>query len=300
MTRLEAIAHTVDTVKPSIEIQEKTLERRNGLVMDTSPIRLEILGGRKLFMNRLVFAFGKRRLAGCSTLPVVFIYMNVLLLLLGALPVPSYAVGRNQDQQKEPLGSLTGVGEVYLNDALSMGDSTIFSGDRVRTGPTGTATFTISGKGTLKISPQSQIVFSGAYQFTADLEAGTIVLNTNTGPNGLTLRIGNYVVVSYSRKQPASLRVTRAPDGSVQVSCLDGTAGVLTLEGQVGQFLQAGQSINISASSHFTSSSASTAKSAEHGHKGWVLLGLGGAGAAAATALLLRGGAAQSISPSGP
>jgi len=170
-------------------------------------------------MNRLVFGFGNGRVAGRSTLPIAFIYMNLLLLLLVALPIPSYAVGRNQDQQKEPLGSLTGVGEVYLNDALSMGDSTIFSGDRVRTGPTGTATFTISGKGTLKISPQSQIVFSGAYQFTADLEAGTIVLNTNTGPNGLTVRIGNYVVVSYSRKQPASLRVTRARDGSVQVSC---------------------------------------------------------------------------------
>jgi hypothetical protein len=294
------MAHTVDTAKPSIEIQEKTLERRNRLVMDTSPSRLEILGGRKLFMNRLVFGFGNGRVAGRSTLPIAFIYMNLLLLLLVALPIPSYALGRKQDQQKEPLGSLTGVGEVYLNEALSMGESTVFSGDRVRTGPTGTATFTISGKGTLKISPQSQIVFSGAYQFTADLEAGTIVLNTNTGPNGLTVRIGNYVVVSYSRKQPASLRVTRARDGSVQVSCLDGTAGVLTLEGQVGQFLQAGQSTNISASSYFASSPASTVNPAEHSHKGWLLLGLGGGGAAAAAALLLRGGAAQSISPSGP
>jgi hypothetical protein len=298
--RLETIADTVDTVKALIEIQEKTLERRTGLVMDTLRTRLEILGGRAQFMKRLVLAFGNRRLAGCSTLPVAFIHVN-LLLFLSAIPIPSYALGRKQDQQKEPLGSLTGVGQVYLNDAPAMGEFTIFSGDRVRTGPTGTATFTISGKGTLKISPQSQIVFSGAYQFTADLEAGTIVLNTNSGPNGLTLRIGNYVVVSNSRKQLASLRVTRAPDGSVQVSCLDGTAGVLTLEGQVGQFLQAGQSINISASSYFSPSSASsTVKSAENSHKGWLLLGLGGGGAAAAAALLLRGGSAQSISPSGP
>jgi hypothetical protein len=251
-------------------------------------------------MNRLFLAFGNRRLAGCLTLPVVFIYMNLLLLLLSALPIPSYAFGPRQEQQKEPLGSLTGVGEVYLNEAPAMGESTIFSGDRVRTGAAGDATFTMSGKGTLKISPQSQIVFSGAYQFTADLESGTIVLNTNSGPNGLTLRIGNYVVVSYSRKQPASLRVTRTSDGSVLVTCLDGTAGVLTLEGQVGQFLQAGQSLNVSPSSYSAFSSASTVKSAEHSHKGWLLLGLGGAGAAAASALLLRGGAAQSISPSGP
>src|SRR5258706_15218814 len=122
------------------------------------------------------------------------------------------------------------------------GESTIFSGDRIRTAMTGAATFAMSGKGTLKISPQSQVLFSGNYQFAAELEAGTIVLNTIAGPNGLTLRIGNYVVVSYSRKQSATLQITRAPDGSVAGSFLDGTAGVLTLEGKGGPVLQAGQS----------------------------------------------------------
>src|SRR5467141_157512 len=99
-----------------IEIQEKTLQRHAGLVMDTSYVRLEILSGRKQAMNRLVLAFGNRRLAGCSTLPVVVISMNLLLLLLSVLPIPSYALGPRQQQQKEPLGSLTGVGEVYLNE----------------------------------------------------------------------------------------------------------------------------------------------------------------------------------------
>jgi len=94
----------------------------------------------------------------------------------------------------------------------------------------------MGGKGTLKISPRSQVLFSGNYQFTADLEAGTIVLNTITGPNGLTLRIGNYVVVSYSRKQAATLKVTRAPDGSVQVSCLDGTAEFSRWRARWGSF----------------------------------------------------------------
>jgi hypothetical protein len=228
------------------------------------------------------------------------IHLNIFFLLLYALPVPSYARGSQQEQSRVPLGSLTGVGEVYLNDSLATGASTIFSGDNIRTGETGTATFEMGGKGSLKISPQSQVVFSGNYQFTAELGAGTIILNTFSGPNGLTLRIGNYVVVSYSRKQPATLKVTRTRNGSVQVSCLDGTAGVLTLEGQVGQLLQAGQAMNVSASSYLSSNTPVGRTSSGSFHKGWLLLGLAGAGAAAASALLMHGGAAQSISPSGP
>jgi hypothetical protein len=158
----------------------------------------------------------------------------------------------------------------------------------------------MSGKGTLKISPLSQVVFSGNYQFTAELEAGTIVLNTITGSNGLTLRIGNYVVVSYSRKQSTTLQVTRAPDGSVTVSCVDGTAGVLTLEGKVGQFLQTGQSMNVSSNSNLSPYSSATKESGKNFHTGWLLLSVAGAGAAAASALLIHGGAAQPISPSAP
>ncbi len=157
----------------------------------------------------------------------------------------------------------------------------------------------MSGKGTLKISPLSQVVFTGDYQFSASLEAGTIVLNTITGPKGLTMRIGNRVVVPYTRQRSATLQVTRAPDGSVHVACLDGTAGVLTLEGNVGQFLQAGQSMSISARSDFSSVSSSPKENGPNFHPGWLLLGLAGAGAAAAAGLL-RGGTVQSISPSAP
>jgi len=251
-------------------------------------------------MSPLTLERREKRRPKSSAVAVTLINLNLLLLLFYAVPIPSYGRGRQQEQSREPLGSLTGVGEVYLNDSPATGESTIFSGDRIRTAETGAATFSMGGKGTLKISPRSQVVFSGNYQFTADLEAGTIVLNTITGPNGLTLRIGNYVVVSYSRKQAATLKVTRTPDGSVQVSCLDGTAGVLTLEGQVGQFLQAGQSMNVSASSSLEPFSSPTNKSGPNFHTGWILLGVAGAGAAAASALLIHGGAAQSISPSGP
>lgn len=232
-----------------------------------------------------------------STAAVALINVNLLLLIFYVFPIPSYCRGARQEQQpKEALGSLTSVGEVYVNDDPAARESTIFSGDRIRTGEVGAASFVMSGKGTLKIAPQSQVLFSGNNQFTADLEAGTIALTTISGPNGLSLRIGNYVVVSYSRQRSTTLEVNRAPNGSVSVSCVDGSAGVLTLEGQVGQYLQAGQSMTVSASSFL-----SPAKDGGTGaHSGWLLLGLGGAGAAAAIAFLTHGNAGQSVSPSGP
>jgi hypothetical protein len=241
-----------------------------------------------------------KRRAKSLTVAVALINLNLSFLLLYALPIPSYARGPQQEQPREPLGSLTGIGEVYLNDSPALGQSTVFSGDRIRTGKTGAATFAVSGQSTLKIAPVSQVVFSGNYQFTADLEEGTIVLNTNTGPSGLTLRVGNYVVVSYSRNQPATLSVTRTPGGSAVVSCLDGTAGVLTLEGKVGQFLQSGQSTSVSASSFISPFSSPTKVPGDNAHRHWLLLGMAGAGAAAASVLLAHGSAAQSLSPSVP
>jgi len=202
-------------------------------------------------MDPLMLERRERRGAKFSAFAVALTKLNLLLLLLSALPISSYGRGSQQEQSREPLGSLTSVGEVYLNDSSAPSESTIFPGDKVRTGETGTAAFAMSGKGTVKISPLSRVVFSGNYEFTAALEAGTIVLNTITGPKGLTLRIGNNVVVPYTRQKSATLQVTRAPDGSIHVACLDGTAGVLTLDGNVGQFLQAGQSTSISAAIGF-------------------------------------------------
>ncbi len=173
-------------------------------MVDTWSVHVEVFGGRMKSMSPLTLERREKRRPKSSAVAVTLINLNLLLLLFYAVPIPSYGRGRQQEQSREPLGSLTGVGEVYLNDSPATGESTIFSGDRIRTAETGAATFSMGGKGTLKISPRSQVVFSGNYQFTADLEAGTIVLNTITGPNGLTLRIGNYVVVSYSRKQAAT------------------------------------------------------------------------------------------------
>src|SRR5467141_2568750 len=185
---------------------------------------------------------GKSR-SGSLIVPLCFLNLFALLMF----STSGYAHAPRQDQQREPLGSLSSVGEVYVNDSAVPVESTIFSGDRLRTGDAGTATFTVSGKGTLKISPRSEVVFPGTYQFLAELKNGTVVLNSIGGPTGLTLRVGNFVLVPSFRQQSLTTKIERAANGSFEVSCLDGSVGVLTLDAKSGQFLQAGQSLSISA-----------------------------------------------------
>jgi len=228
--------------------------------------------------------------------PLCFLYLFVLL----QFPTSGYPYAVSQEQQRESLGSLSSIGEVYVNDSAAPVESTIFSGDRLRTGESGTATFTVSGKGTLKILPRSEVVFPGNYQFTAELKNGTVVLNSISGPSGITLRVQNFVLVSSIRQQSATTRIEGAANGSFVISCLDGSVGVLTVEGKSGQFLQAGQSLSISAGEILSSVSSAMNTTGHNFHSGWLYLGLGGAAAAAATAGLGRGGGKQSISPSAP
>jgi hypothetical protein len=226
--------------------------------------------------------------------------LGLVLLLLFPFPAQSHSQGASQEQQKESLGSLSSIGEVYVNDAPAPVESTIFSGDRLRTGETGNATFTMSGKGTLKVTPQSEVLFAGSYQFTAELDAGTVVLSSISGPSGVTLRIGNFVIVSSIRQQSATSQIDRTADGSFRVSCLNGSVGVLTLDGKAGQFLQAGQSLRISAQNQLSPFSSAARAPSQALHSSWLYLGLGGAGAAAAAAAFGHGGGKQSISPSTP
>jgi ferric-dicitrate binding protein FerR (iron transport regulator) len=228
--------------------------------------------------------------------PLRLLYLFVLL----QVPASGYTQAVPQEQQREPLGSLSSIGEVYVNSSAAPVESTIFPGDRVRTGETGTATFTVSGKGTLKISPRSEVVFPGSYQFTAELKSGTVVLNSISGPSGITLRVENFVLVSSVRQQSAATRIEGAANGSFLVSCLDGSVGVLTMESKSGQFLSAGQSLRISAGEALSFVSPATTTTGHNFHSGWLYLGLGGAGAAAAAAGLAHGGGRQSVSPSAP
>ena len=232
---------------------------------------------------------------GRSIVPLGLLNLFVLVVF----PSPSHARRGTQEQQKRALGSLTSVGEVYVNDTAAPVESTIFRGDTLRTGEAGSATFTVSGKGMLKISPRSEVVFAGDYQFTAELKDGTVVLSSISGPSGITLRVENFVLVSSIRQQSATTKIERGANGSFLVSCLDGSVGVLTIEGKSGQFLPEGHSLTISSGQVIAPVSSETHTAGHNFHSGWLLLGLGGAGAAGLVAGFGHGGKLP-VSPSGP
>ena len=217
------------------------------------------------------------------------------------------------EKAREPLGSLTSVGETFVNDSAAPSEITIFSGDRVRVGAAGSATFSMSGKGVLKLSPSSQVLFSGKYEYTAELEAGAVVLNSVSGPNGLTLRIGNDVVVASTKEHTAVASIDRAADGSFLVTCSEGPVGVLTLLGGAGQFLESGQAVSVApngelaaitgqASTSAAVKSTSGAQKHKSNNKVWGFVGLAAAAGAAGAAVALShgGGAKQTVTLAGP
>src|SRR5207253_2031920 len=108
--------------------------------------------------------------------------------------------------------------------------------------------------------------------------AGTIVLDSSSGPTGVTLRAGGFVVVPAVRDQVTSARIDEATNGSFRISSLDGTVAVIPLEGTSGQILQVGQSVSISPRGELPSPALAQPESHTH----WILLGLAGAGASAA------------------
>ena len=240
--------------------------------------------------------------------------LGITQLLVAALllsPLLSRAQVAPPEKERDPLGSLTSVGEVFVNDARGPAEITIFSGDKVRTGESGSATFNMSGKGSLKISPRSEVVFSGKYEYTAEFVAGAVLMNSVRGPNGFTMRIGNDVVVPSFKERTASASIEKALDGSFLVKCSDGAMGVLALQGSSGQFIQIGQSVGIATTGALfavvqpgakpgkTTSSARTPRPS-HSLAEWAYVGLGGAAATGVALALSHGGGKQSISPSSP
>jgi hypothetical protein len=238
-----------------------------------------------------------------------------LIQLLATQLILFPSLGRAQasppEKERDPLGSLTSVGEVFVNDSRAPAEITIFSGDKVRTGESGSASFNMSGKGSLKISPRSEVVFSGKYEYTAEFQTGAVLMTSVSGPNGLTVRIGNDVVVPSFKERTASASIEKGPDGSFAVKCSDGAMGVLALQGSSGQFIQIGQSVGIAPTGALfavvqpgakpgkSTSSARTPKPS-HSFVDWAYVVLGGAGAAGAALALSHGGGKQSISPSSP
>jgi hypothetical protein len=237
--------------------------------------------------------------------------IQLLTVTLFLFPALSRAQVAPPEQEREPLGSLTSVGEVFVNDSRAHAEITIFSGDKVRTGESGSATFNMSGKGSLKISPRSGVVFAGKYEYTAELETGAVLMSSVSGPNGFTMRIGNDVVVPSFKERTASASIEKASDGSFVVKCSDGAMGVLALQGSAGQFIQIGQSVSVAPNGALfarvqpgappgNTTSSLRPHNSGHSFADWAYVGLGGAGAAAVALALSHGGGKQSISPSSP
>lgn len=216
------------------------------------------------------------------------------------------ATAASQDRPRQPLGSLSVVGNVYVNESPAPPESTIFTGDTLRTGDDGTAIFTMNGKGAaLKVAPLAQVEFVGDPRFTAVLKAGAAVVDSIGGPAGVTLRAGDFVVVPTVFNRVTAAKVERQADGSFLISCSNGDVGAIPLQGTSGRFLQAGQSVTISAVGSLLAGKGSPTKPTDShvkrpvlDMKEWSLLGLGGV--AAGVGLLLANHAKQSVSPSTP
>src|SRR5579862_5159189 len=108
------------------------------------------------------------------------------------------AGARTRSQEHQALGSLSSVGQVSVNNSAAPADATIFSGDVIRTGANATATFTSSAEGSFQILAGSQIAFNGGEQYAAELQAGTVVMSSQRGTQGLSTRIDGYTVVGAS------------------------------------------------------------------------------------------------------
>ena len=228
--------------------------------------------------------------------------LSLLVVLSLLFPAVGLAGGRSQEHQA--LGSLSSVGEVYVNNSPAPADSTIFTGDTVRTGQAGTATFTSNSQGTFQISPQSQVAFNGGDQYVAELQSGTVVMSSRSGPQGLNLRIGSFTAVGVTDGEQSTSKIERGADGSFTVTCLDGSVILVPTAGSNGLLMQAGQTVNISGQGQLSAvkETAPAAPSATPGtvqqkknYTMWIVIGAAGAGGVGA-ALALAG---KKSSPSG-
>lgn len=228
---------------------------------------------------------------------------------------------RAQDHQGQPLGSLTTVGEISVNDAVAPRESAIFPGDVLRSSAIGSATFALSGKGSFQIYPNTEIVFIGEPQYAAELKFGKVTMNSLNGATGINLRAGSSVVVAVAEGEQSSSNIEAPSDGSFVVTCVAGSVGVIPLQSGKGIFIRAGQSVGISAQGELavTSTQAAAPSAApvssetvpaarqKHSHTRWILLGVAAAGTGTAIAILSASGSgtpstisSASLSPSPP
>jgi hypothetical protein len=207
------------------------------------------------------------------------------------------------------LGPASTYGDVYINDApVSLGKA-VSTGDKLRTGPSGTATFSLNGQGSLKLSQNTAVFFAGDPQYLAELKSGKVEASSASVGTGPTLRAGNFVVVAVTEGEQSTSTVEALPDGGFFVRCVVGSVSVIPLEQTNALLLQAGESANISPDGELSIAPARSRSSfdgrddgpavSRHSHKvRWILIGLATAGAAIAAGTLIGTSSAASTSAS--
>jgi len=261
------------------------------------------------------------------TVRLILCLLASAMLIGGALPVQARTPNpAKQTQSPQAVGSLSSAGSVLVNGSPAPADVTIFSGDTVRTND-GTAAFSLSGKGSFKLAPNSEMSFQPDPRYSGELRSGIAMMNSFGGATDISLRAGNYVIAPVIQAQQSASKIERHADGSFTISCLDGSVGLIPLEGTTGRVLQSGESANILASGQLdqpqvpapptptpveeTPAAAATkpvdqtaapvpAKGSSKKNE-YILLGLAGVAAVGAAAALAGSGhGSSSVSPSSP
>ncbi len=258
--------------------------------------------------SRKSFAGGAR--------PLWMTFVARLLIILVSLQVlwadPSFA---SQIPPRQPLGSLSATGEVYVNEARVSGEVTLFAGDSLRTGADGAASVTFSGRGMLIVTNQTEVSFAPSPRYLAELRHGVAEFRTLAGAANFELRTGNFIVVPASEAEAAA-DIERAPDGTTKITCTKGSMGVISLEGPESIFLHPGEVGTISPEGKMSTATAGPQPGAappgaappappsppphKGGHTGLIILGLVGGGVAGAAAALAGRGGKPAVSSSTP
>ena len=227
-----------------------------------------------------------------ATLLALILPLSIFTLPAGAQTTP--------DPQRQPLGSLDSTGEVFVNEQRAPSELTVFPGDTLRTGDTGSARLTAGGNSSLQISRQSQMVFSADPHYVAELKSGSITFKSLGGAGGAVVRAGNYVVVPASRTEASTVTIESSADGSVLVTCSTGSAEIVPLQEGSGILLQSGQSARISSKGELTAATPTGTQPAGK-NRTLIYVGLAGAGVAGGVAAAIaHGGSHQPVSPVSP
>jgi hypothetical protein len=238
-------------------------------------------------LKRFAILFGARTGTRTANLVKPLQVMSGIALQFLLLATLAHGQAVSPDQQRQSLGSLNSVGEVFVNESRAPSEMTIFPGDTLRTGETGTAILTTSGNNSFQIPHLSQVVFTGDPHYFAELKLGAISVKSPGGTGGAVVRAGNFAVVPTNRNERTTATIDRMADGSFLVTCSAGNVGVIPLQETSGLFLQAGQSARISPKGELTALGTTTpagTPSAGRSHRLWIYLGVAGGGIAAGTA----------------